>query len=357
MPELSVETVDLLRRWARGELSLPEGHTPDEARRAFLNRLDAAEFLPTAESRYALALLTADDASVQDFAALPRAAQRFLTSALQAELEKFAQESRGLSPAERRERRLVLTRKCAGIPTLLARVDRVASSLATPIDQFPDAQSDARALADELLAAGTLPPAERAIRRQANLATLSGEVVRWRTAAVQLRDDYSDIAACDPRYVNYLATRPSRRRLRRQRIAEARRNRRGGAAVAKLRRSTFPLLFGAFMLLALPLGWFVESRKPSPPPINPVPMYTVPSAVNRDKVEVAKEIIQRLYEGSQERKQQGLAPQPLPNPNESLSDFERRRQSAFERRHRRERNLKDANRLHILVPDRNGKQE
>jgi len=310
--------IDAVRRGARAALQVAEDASADEVRAAFLTRLEDEDFLPPPEVPAAFRVLMAANES---FDVSGADARKLAGASLTAEVEQFARDFFTLSPEARQKDFLALGQRCQGVPKLLVRLKALRAGLELDAADLPPGLSDARSLAEEALACFVMHPVERAVRRQAYLRVCADDRRRWRAAAVLLKKKHPRITACEPRFLEYLATRPAHAYARNRSISRARHYRWKTSALAGARKHStllfvIPLLTVGFFLGLF--GFFEDSSKP-----RPVPAPALRTLTPQESTEAAQ-MLERMFKDLDRRKRLEQSRGPKQSPTEAESDSKRR---------------------------------
>jgi hypothetical protein len=175
-------TADPRTIWAE-QLSVPPDAAPDAVIAAFLRSLPCNDFLPPAEKAAGVNALAATS--------LPVGKDYGVERLLREETEAFAARYWQLEPAERLTAWSDLVRRrapAARLRELEPGLDVVAKALADP---------DAEELAALMRALFTMPPRDRALRRNTWLAERTADVDRWQAAFAAIQRDAPALAALD----------------------------------------------------------------------------------------------------------------------------------------------------------------
>ena len=319
--------IDAVRRGARAALQVAEDASADEVRAAFLTRLEDEDFLPPPEVPAAFRVLMAANES---FDVSGADARKLAGASLTAEVEQFARDFFTLSPEARQKDFLALGQRCQGVPKLLVRLKALRAGLELDAADLPPGPSDARSLAEEALACFVMLPVDRAIRRQAYLRVCADDRRRWRAAAELLKKKHPRIAACEPRFFDYLATRPAHAYAHNRSISRARHYRWKTSALAMARRKLKTLvnatmrivggILGALLVCVIigVLGALIESCKRGP-----VPAPALRPLTDQQKIE-ATQAFERIFQEHDRRKRLEQSRGPRQLPTEAESDSKRR---------------------------------
>jgi hypothetical protein len=174
-----------------------------------IERLESEEFFPSPSLQYAFETLSIGPDRLRGMALDPSAGDYFVMAEamLSEEIETFAREFFAIQPAVRAERWRTLAEQAADFPALASRMRRLRVGLeaaAPPADAEPALKS----LAEHVLELFTLPPHERARRRQFPSERFQPYVGRWPAAAARLRREFPKLAALEPQWIDRL-TRPT----------------------------------------------------------------------------------------------------------------------------------------------------
>jgi hypothetical protein len=186
-----------LRAWAADQLGLPPQASPDEARSAFLKRLDRADFVPPPQWSAALALLGVG--SHHDGPAISgrEAGDEFLSTSLRDEVDAFSRTFWSLPPAERARQWQELIARCEGELALTKHLRHLERGLSVEMGEIPNDELSAR-LAERLRALFVLRLNERAAQRRAWLEGESAPLGQRQEAARRLRNDSPELAQLQP---------------------------------------------------------------------------------------------------------------------------------------------------------------
>jgi len=207
------------RAWAREQLELGEAVPSDEARRAFLQRLNDEDFLPPESLPYALTVLEGragppgvnEDAVGAEFG--DRRRQR---------VEEFARTFFQIPIDRRREQWLHWKAECEDDAALTNRLDRLEPGLALDPNGLAPADPNVRKLIQEASKIFVLRPFEAAQARAAffrrdGTQTPDG-MIQWAAAARMLKRTYPRYEALAPELIQQVIRWPVRaKQLERQR--------------------------------------------------------------------------------------------------------------------------------------------
>jgi len=159
-------TVDL-RGWAHRKFGLLPPASPDQARRAWSQRITAEDYFPSTLHHAAWVVLAGE--SLSPGGLLFEEAVIEHEEGLRGELEEFAQLFFRLDPAKRRAQLAALRHRCRCQPPLLSRLDWLENGLDVRLETY-QADRNVQALADTLGELFVLPMAQCAERRRKLIA-------------------------------------------------------------------------------------------------------------------------------------------------------------------------------------------
>jgi hypothetical protein len=210
-----------LRRWAQQELGLDATATVEDARRAFLRRVSDNDFLPQPATAEALGILQPPAGRPAHCLEAEAAAERRLRE----EIELFAADFFQFDVPERKNRWSDLMARARPWPSLKGFLNMLRQGL--NMDLRTVGPEDAL-LARKVAELFTLPPPERARRRQEFLRAAEEEADGWEQAALAFQAREPGLAALEPVLLARLADRPHAAR----RAAAARKKRARALAAA-----------------------------------------------------------------------------------------------------------------------------
>jgi hypothetical protein len=219
------ESESEFQRWACEQLNVPGGAAPEAERAAFLKRVQADRFLPSAMVHDAFDTLRGVPVDDSNPVLLCENARDEISRRVSEQVESFAGEFFRLPIAERARRWQTLQLRAQPFPRILARLNLLQAGLA--VDFNPP--GEAAPLIDRLTRACcdlfVLRPSEAAVLRQSLEAEFSVEPSTWTLAAKLLRGHAPEIARLTPKLIDYLQTHTDRAEASRQgleRVARAR---------------------------------------------------------------------------------------------------------------------------------------
>lgn len=194
MTGIDPERLERRLRWAAEQLGLSPHASSEEARAAWLRRLPEDDFVPSSESRWALAALLRRPQDGGWEARADEAAFVAEEERLRDEVETFATQFWDIPVGERRRRWEELRDRCAFAPALRARLRLLEPGLAV---EARIASEDERVihLANHVREIFVLRPGLRARARQEILHGMRKNRQKWKAAAQNLRHACPEFAS------------------------------------------------------------------------------------------------------------------------------------------------------------------
>jgi hypothetical protein len=205
--------------WAAEQLGTSADASAEQAKVAFMQRLQRADFSASEAWAQALGVFDPDRVPFADLTGdVDREIERNRVNEGRAAVEEFASRYWDYPPQERREQWESLYERYSEYRALADRLDQLARGLAIPKVELGDQPGKARGvvakkvhvLRENLIEWFPLAPAIRAAQRRNWLIGINRNDL-WESAARELAQNYPHYAALDPELVSFLTTTSGRK--------------------------------------------------------------------------------------------------------------------------------------------------
>ena len=192
------QRADLLDAWLRTKLELPDGVSPDDIRRALMDRIESGEFATDDQLELAGCLYSGRSG-------LAESEQFAVEAQLRRRVDEFNRQFFSFPTEERRARLQALQRAVDGFPALQIQLRHSQDALLVDVREVERLDGTVRKLAELIVETYVLPQPERAHARREHLQEILAEAppsmdndnLEWRQAAATLMRQCPQIGLLD----------------------------------------------------------------------------------------------------------------------------------------------------------------
>lgn len=209
-------TYYLARRWAFEQLDLPNETPAAEARPRLLKQLADMDFMPPGNWNDALRVCGVLPSQNTEGGSVHAIELRAAENLLREDVDVFAAFFFSLLTEVRISQIQQLLQRCAGVPALISRLERLRDAVDLPSELPLGESAEVVELLDQVRRLFAMAARERACHRWRFINRCRADLARWRDAARAIEQNYASHAALEPMLIRELAGSPTRAQVRRR---------------------------------------------------------------------------------------------------------------------------------------------